>query len=177
LREIAARPYHIPSSKRTHVSITTLRRYLQTYRDHGFEALRPSPRADAGTPRAFPPHVLARAVALREEQPARTTQTLVDILQRDESLTLPRTVNVHTLTTHLRKRGKTRRLLGQATKVYRRFERDHVNSLPWHLRSRQGRCGKATQWSAPGCPTPRCRVANAARISSALHWHLRLRQC
>jgi len=129
LREIAARTYHIPGSKRTRVSVTTLRRYLKTYHDHGFEALRPAPRADAGTPRAFPPEVLARAVGLREEQPARTTQTLVDILQRDARLTLPAAINVHTLTTHLRQRGKTRRLLGQTTKVYRRFERDHVNSL------------------------------------------------
>jgi len=129
LREIAARTYRIPGSTRTQVSLTTLRRYLQTYRDHGFDALRPSPRADTGTPRAFPPEVLAKAIALRQEQPARTTQTLVDILQRDPTIALPQPLNVHTLTTHLRQRGQTRRLVGQATKVYRRFERDHVNSL------------------------------------------------
>ena len=129
LREIAARTYTIPGSTRTHVSVTTLRRYLKTYREQGFEALRPGPRADAGAPRAFPPEVLDQAIALREEQPARTTQTIVDILQRDESLSLPRSVNVHTLTTHLRRHGKTRRVLAQTGKAYRRFERDHVNSL------------------------------------------------
>lgn len=129
LREIAARTYSIPGSTRTHVSVTTLRRYLKTYREHGFEALRPGPRADAGEPRAFPPEVLDQAIALREEQPARTTQTIVDILQRDESLSLPRSVNVHTLTTHLRRRGKTRRVLAQTGQAYRRFERDHVNAL------------------------------------------------
>ena len=136
MREVAARPYRIPGSKRKRVSVTTLRRYLKLYRDQGFDALRPSPRADAGTPRVFPPVVLERAVALREEQPARTTQTLVDILQRDETVSLAHPLNVHTLTTHLRQRGKTRRLLGQATKVYRRFERDHVN----RLRRLAGRC-------------------------------------
>jgi len=129
LREIAARTYTIPGSTRTHVSVTTLRRYLKTYCEKGFEALRPGPRADVGAPRAFPPEVLDKAIALREEQPARTTQTLVDILQRDESLSLPRSLNVHTLTTHLRRRGKTRRVLAQTGKAYRRFERDHVNSL------------------------------------------------
>jgi transposase InsO family protein len=50
-------------------------------------------------------------------------------LQRDDSLSLPRSVNVHTLTTHLRLRGKTRRLLAQSARAYRRFEREHVNSL------------------------------------------------
>jgi len=129
LREIASRTYTIPGSTRTRVSITTLRRYLKTYREKGFDALRPLPRTDTGTPRAFPPEVLDKAIALREEQPARTTQTLVDILQRDESISLPRSLNVHTLTTHLRRRGKTRRGLAQTGKPYRRFERDHVNSL------------------------------------------------
>jgi transposase InsO family protein len=129
LREIASRTYTIPGSTRTRVSITTLRRYLKMYREKGFDALRPLPRTDTGTPRAFPPEVLDKAIALREEQPARTTQTIVDILQRDESISLPRSLNVHTLTTHLRRRGKTRRVLAQTGKTYRRFERDHVNSL------------------------------------------------
>ena len=129
LRDIAARTYRIPGSKRTRVSLTTLHRYLKTYQAKGFEALRPASRADAGIPRAFPPALLEQAIALREEQPARTTQTLVDILRRDTRTPLPQPPNVHTLTTHLRQRGKTRRLLGVAAKVYRRFERDHVNSL------------------------------------------------
>src|SRR3972149_10403211 len=128
LREIAPRTYTIPGSTRTHVSVTTLRRFLKTYHEQGFDALRPALRADAGAPRAFPPEVLDQAIALREEQPARTTQPIVDILQRDERLSLP-SGNVHTLTTHLRRRGKTRRVLAQTGKAYRRFERDHINSL------------------------------------------------
>jgi len=129
LREIAARTYHIPGSTRTQVSLTTLRRYLKTYRAHGFDALRPTGRADTGASRAITPEVLAQAIALREEQPARTTQTIVDILQRDPQLTLGQPINVHTLTTQLRQRGKTRRLLNHPAKAYRRFERDHVNAL------------------------------------------------
>jgi putative transposase len=129
LREIAAKRYRIPGSTRTEVSTTTLRRYLKAYRTGGFEALRPVTRGDAGVPRALPPEVLARAIALREEQPSRTTQTLVDILQRDESLHLAYPINAHTLTTHLRRCGKTRRLLSQRITAYRRFERDQVNAL------------------------------------------------
>src|SRR3972149_8465821 len=82
LREIAARTYTIPGSTRTRVSLTTLRRYLKTYGAHGFDALRPTARADTGASRAIAPEVLTQAIALREEQPARTTQTIVDILQR-----------------------------------------------------------------------------------------------
>ena len=75
LRELAAKTYRIPGSPRTKISLTTLRRYLKAYRAGGFEALRPPPRADRGTPRAFPPAVLERAIQLRAEQPARTTPT------------------------------------------------------------------------------------------------------
>jgi putative transposase len=129
LREIASKTYQIPGSTRTRVSVTTLRRYLKRYQEKGFDALRPSSREDSGQPRAFPLEVLDKAIALREEQPARTTQTIVDILQRDGSVQLEQPVNAHTLTTHLRKQGKTRRLLSQAAKVYRRFERARVNDL------------------------------------------------
>jgi putative transposase len=129
LREIAAKTYAIPGSTRQRVSVTTLRRYLKAYREKGFDALRPAPRQDAGQPRAFPPQLLDKAIALREEQPARTTQTLVDILQRDESVPTEQPINAHTLATHLRQRGKTRRLLAQTAKVYRRFERPRVNDL------------------------------------------------
>jgi hypothetical protein len=85
----------------------------------------PTPRA--GAPR-FSTRGAGGAVALCE-QSACITQTLVDILQRDESLTLLPPINVHTLTAHLCRRGKTRRLLGQSTQVYQRFERDQVNAL------------------------------------------------
>ena len=79
LREIAAKTYRIPASTRTRVSVTTLRRYLAAYWAHGFDGLRPASRADQGQPRAFSAELLAQAIVLREEQPARTTQTLVDI--------------------------------------------------------------------------------------------------
>ena len=129
LREIAARTYTIPGSTRMRVSVTTLRRYLKTYEALGFDALRPTARADTHTAHAFPAAVLTQAIALRVEQPARTTQTIVDILSRDESLSLAQPINVHTLTTHLRQQGQPRRLLTQQAKAYRRFEREHVNSL------------------------------------------------
>jgi transposase InsO family protein len=38
-------------------------------------------------------------------------------------------LNAHTLTTHLRQQGKTRRLLAEKLRTYRRFEREHPNSL------------------------------------------------
>ena len=129
LRAIAARSYTIPHSKRKQVSVTTLRRYLQAYNQGGFEALRPQARGDKRTPRAFSAEVLAKAVALREEQPARTTPMLVQLLRRDPDLKLAEMPNAHTLATHLRQLGKTRRLLRQQDRAFRRFERSQPNEL------------------------------------------------
>jgi putative transposase len=129
LRAIAGKSYTIPGSTRRRVSVTTLRRYLQMYRQKGFEGLRPGARADVGRVKAFAPEVLEKAVALREEQPARTTLMVVELLKRDPQLTLSAPPNVHTLTTHLRRMGKTRRLLARTPQTYKRFERDEVNAL------------------------------------------------
>jgi putative transposase len=129
LRHLAGKTYQIPYSSRRRVSVSTLRRYLALYQDGGFDALRPQPRADKGAVRAFPPEVLEAAIALRAEQPARTTPMLVQLLQRHPNLKLDQPINAHTLTTQLRQRGHSRRLLAQTTRAYRRFERDHSNSL------------------------------------------------
>ena len=130
LREIAAKTYTIPYSTRTRVGVSTLRRYLKLYRGaSGFEALRPQERKDARQPRAIPEQVLKKAIALREEQPSRTTRTIVDILRRDPSLKGEQLPNVHTLTTHLRQIGKSRYLLAHTGRAYKRFEREHVNAL------------------------------------------------
>ena len=130
LREIAAKTYAIPYSNRNRVGIATLRRYLQHYQQQGFESLRPQERTDKHAPRAFPPEVVEKAIALREEQPARTTAMIVNILKQDKSLKLDlRPLNAHTLTTHLRLHGKTRRLLANTGRVFKRFERQHTNSL------------------------------------------------
>jgi putative transposase len=129
LREIAAKTYTIPYSTRHTVGISTLRRYLKLYRKSGFEALRPQERKDARQSRTIPEEVLKKAIELREEQPHRTTRTIVDILQRDPSLNGKQLPNVHTLTTHLRQMGKSRYLLAHTGRAYKRFEREYVNSL------------------------------------------------
>jgi putative transposase len=129
LREIASRRYAIPFSKRTQISVSSLRRYLKQYRQGGFDSLRPQDRADKGVPRALGQEVLQKAIALRQEQPGRTTPMLVQLLQRDPNLKLDQPLNAHTLTTHLRACGQTRRLLARSPRTFRRFERDQPNSL------------------------------------------------
>ncbi len=185
LRAIAAKRYRIPGSTRTQVSTTTLRRYLTAYRAGGFEALRPVTRGDAGVPRALPPEVLARAIALREEQPAAHHADPGGHLTTRRQPALAHPINVHTLTTHLRRAGKTRRLLAQRPTAYRRFEREQVNALwqgdalvgPWlpdpvsRARNAERTCFASSTTIAGWCPTPnssttrRCPAWNACSRS------------
>jgi putative transposase len=129
LRAIAAKTYAIPYSTRTRVGVSTLRRYLKQYNQGGFDALRPHERGDKRRPRVFPPEVLARAVALRQAQPERTTPMIVQLLARDPELQLTQPLNPHTLATHLRGLGKTRRLLRAQNRSFTRFERSRPNEL------------------------------------------------
>ena len=55
MRDKAAQTYAIPGTTRTRVAANTIRDWIKLYRDGGFEALYPKPRADRGQPRRMPP--------------------------------------------------------------------------------------------------------------------------
>jgi hypothetical protein len=145
LREITAKTYAISYSNRTGVGISTLRRYLGLYQKSGFDALRPPERSDRRKPRVFSTLVLEKAIDLREQQPERTTPMIVQLLKQDPELQGIELPNPHTLATHLRQGGKTRRLLANTGLVFKRFEPEHTNSLwqgdmmfgPWLLNPSQ----------------------------------------
>lgn len=128
-REILDRLHVSPTGHRR-VSDRTLRRWLKAYREGGFEALKPRPRRDRSRPRAINPEVLAKAVALKEELPERSVRQIADMLAMDpETPVGPGELKVSTLARHLRLLGKTRRLLAQPARAFRRFEQEGPNRL------------------------------------------------
>jgi hypothetical protein len=107
LREKAAAAYTIPGSRRTRVAVEAIRGWLHDYREHGFEGLKPKPRADVGTTRHIPQHVADLLVALKDEHRDWTIPTVVAEARRmaaageadvPEDLALP-TSTVHRLLT------------------------------------------------------------------------------
>jgi len=105
-------------------------RWQKAYREGGFEALKPKPRRDRARPRALSPEVLAKAVALKEELPQRSVRQIADMLAMDpETPVGADRLKVSTLARHLRFLGKTRRLLAQPAKTFRRFEQEGPNQL------------------------------------------------
>ena len=127
---IAATPQDIPHSQRRTVSSPTLRRWEKAYRQGGFEALKPQPRADRGTARVVSPATLDRAEALKRELPTRSARTIADILRRDTASPAPEAqLAPRTLRRHLTARGATTARLQRSTTAYKRFERSHFGDL------------------------------------------------
>jgi len=129
LAACAAKTYQIPFSKRITINPETVWRYLASYRQGGFEALKPQVRADADKPRRIPEYALQKAIALREELPSRSARTIVEILRRDPDIPADLKLVPHTLSLILNKRGKSRESLVGQSKAFKRFEREHANSL------------------------------------------------
>ena len=112
------------------VTVRTLQRRYRRFQQMGsLEGLMPpARRADAGSLRALAEEVLAAAVQLRREQPARSTQMLVLLLE-DRFPELKGRIARRTMDRHLRQLGMTRRRLQESGRVLRRFQSPHRNAL------------------------------------------------
>ena len=77
MRDKAAQTYAIPGTTRTRVAANTIRDWIKLYRDGGFEALYPKPRADRGQPRRMPPEVATRLIALKLANPTWSVRTVI----------------------------------------------------------------------------------------------------
>jgi hypothetical protein len=76
-REIAARQYEIPGSKRISLCPATLLKWARLYRQGGFEALGRKARQDRGQFRAITPQLAELIERLKRENPHRAGTTLL----------------------------------------------------------------------------------------------------
>jgi len=126
LQELAAEERLFPDGTRRKTSVSTLRRKLRCYRQHGFEALARKPRSDRGKSRAHSEHVVEKAIELKRDQPRRSHLAINKFLEIEAGKTIPKS----TLYRHLKQAGATRAKLGiETTKVRRRWTRDSTHAL------------------------------------------------
>lgn len=96
----------------------------------GIEALRPLTRLDKGKARVLEESLIGRAVALRREEPSRTTSTLVSLLQAEAAEAgreVPK-IEEATLAYHLRQRRVTKRDLKRESRAFPRYEQPRRNA-------------------------------------------------
>jgi transposase InsO family protein len=117
IRALCQRRYTIPNSRRTHVCEGTVLDWLYSYRSGGLEALKPKPRADAGSTRAIPPEIAPTILAMKQKSSKISANTIIKQLV-DKGIAMPRQLAPATVYRFLRhnlpkrppsKTGKTQR--------------------------------------------------------------------
>jgi Mu transposase, C-terminal./Integrase core domain. len=129
MRDIVSHVYDVPGGGQKRISLRTLERYLQAYRNGGWDALLPSERSDKFTAREIPEDVLQKAIALKQEQPGRSVRQIIAILELANYVETGR-LKESTLSKQLRRRGMTTKELTKAGwSDFRRFEAKHRNAM------------------------------------------------
>lgn len=80
LDAIAAQEWTVPGSQRTRIGRSTVRDWIELYQTHGFDGLKPGPRADAGRSRAISEEVQELLLQLRAERPSASLDSLIRAL-------------------------------------------------------------------------------------------------
>src|SRR3990170_5980439 len=111
LAEAAAQEHVREDGARVRVSRRTLARGLARYRKDKLAGLVRRPRKDKGKLRGLTPEALARAILHRREEPARSTPTLIDLLERSQQVAKG-ALKRATLDRHLDKKDASRRRMG-----------------------------------------------------------------
>jgi len=126
-QEIAARPYTLPDSQRTSISVDTLLEWALRYRTGGLEALAPKPRQDRGQSRAISPQLADLIERLKRENPHRSGTTLLRELALSSGQNEP-AISASTLYRFLKQRGLSQRQL-LAPPPHKKFEAEFSNQI------------------------------------------------
>jgi putative transposase len=122
VRALADRDHLGPDGERVRVSRNTIDRWIRAWRQGGFEALLPDPRA--GVPRS-PAQLLELAVTLKREAPRRTSAQIAQILLEQTGAS----PHPRTLLRHFARIGLDRQLAGRPLRAFGRFEAAKPNDL------------------------------------------------
>ncbi len=133
LKRISRTPVRWPTGQDQRISIATLYRWIKSYREGGFEALKPKPRKDRGQRRArLPDTVVTVALGYLEQDPEQTWTFLLAILRVDfpsariARSTLHRRVSAEARYEQIRRAHRRKRRRGRfvAKKVHKIWQCD-----------------------------------------------------
>ncbi len=112
-RKIAKKVFRIPYSSKTNVNYKTIRNWIFRYKRNGFNGLKPKSRCDSGKLRIISSEVLRHAMALRKEDPKRSTKKIIEFMETRNLVHFGK-LKESTLARHLKANGFDRKTLRQA---------------------------------------------------------------
>jgi len=118
----------IPFSQKTSLNESTIRRYLKTYREKGFDGLKPKIRSDKGKSHKIPTETLENAFLLKKEEPRRSARKIIQILEAHNMAPLG-LLKPSTLSRIFKQQGLTAKQLRQSNKSFRSFQAEHANQI------------------------------------------------
>lgn len=110
LRAVSEQEHFGPGGKRVSVTLRTLTRWVERYEEKKLAGLMRTVRRDKGESRSISMAALQRIIELRMQEPARSTPTLIDIVERSGEVA-EGALKRSTLDRHLDKQAASRRLL------------------------------------------------------------------
>jgi len=118
----------IPYSQKTSLNESTIRRYLKTYRDKGFDGLKPKIRTDKGKSHKIQSETLEQAFLLKKEEPRRSARKIIQIMESHQMVPLG-LLKPSTLSRIFKQQGLTAKNLRQSNKSFRSFQAEHANQI------------------------------------------------
>jgi putative transposase len=118
----------IPFSQKTSLDESTIRRYLKTYREQGFDGLKPKNRSDKGMSHKIPLETLEKAFLLKKEEPRRSARKIIQIMEAHHMASLG-LLKPSTLSRIFKQQGLTAKQLRHCNKSFRSFQAEHPNQI------------------------------------------------
>ena len=128
LKRLETKDYDIPHSGKHTVDQETIRKWLYSYQEKGFDELKPKDRSDIGKIRSIDPEAWEMAVKLKKEAPGRGVAKIIRIMEAN-ALVNPGEIKRSTLSRHFKEHGLDRKTLSKSNVIHRRFETDRPNQL------------------------------------------------
>jgi putative transposase len=131
LRDLAGRLWKLPDGRVIRIHARTIARWVARYRALGYAGLLPEVRSDRGRSRVLSEHLVARAVALRQEDPERSVLQIIRLLEL-EGLAEPGRLKRTTVGDALCRAGVSRAEVTRRKETFRLRESPYPNAL-WQI--------------------------------------------
>ena len=118
----------MPFSKKSSLAESTIRRYLYTYRQKGFDGLKPKTRSDSGSSKKIPADIFQQAALLKKEEPRRSCRKIIQLMEAHQMVS-PGLLKSSTLSRLFKQQELTYKKLKKSAKGFRSFQAEHPNQI------------------------------------------------